>query len=220
MFQNVAHRRSAISKSGISQRHEKCKNVGFTGYYNSKREFLSAIFFQFLPRFSFLKFKVWHVVKASVQILTHCKFFRWNIWFFVDFCIPNLTHCKNFLPKCCVSKKQGKCKNCRFLGVTWFITSFLNATFFQNLARFKFLIQNLTRCIILLQNLTHRKILTSKSCFSRKHDWSKIYRFHGVKLIKNCFFAWNLSFKISQFRSMSLQNVKCYKGFSSNSVAL
>ena len=92
LFQNVAHRRSPISKSSISQKHKKA-NTSVSRGNKIQTWIFEWLFFHCLTGFGFFK----------IQNLTRCKgfssksdalyFFRRKLWFFGDSCITHLTHC-------------------------------------------------------------------------------------------------------------------------------
>ena len=127
---NLTHRKVPTLESCVSKEHKITKFIIFTEWKSSKADFLNAIFDSNAELFWNYYYKIWNCVKVLVKILTHIKNFQQKISLFVSFWILNLTQCKFFSSKSCVSNKRVKWKNCRSLGVTWFILCFLNATFF------------------------------------------------------------------------------------------
>ena len=95
--------------------------------------------------------------KNLIQNLTERKRFKsksdtfWNFqvkfWHVVFFASHYLTHCKSFDWKLCLMKKHEKCQMCRFHGVRWTKTWFIECElFFKDNHVENFLIQNLTCC--------------------------------------------------------------------------
>ena len=81
-----------------------------------KREFLSGFFFIVWQVLVFLKFKIWHAVKALLQILTLFTFSRENSGF--------LGILVFLIWRSFISKSEINCKKCPFLGATWFFQPF------------------------------------------------------------------------------------------------
>ena len=118
----------------------------------------------------------------------NCKDGDQKIWLFLNFYIPSSRQWKKYGSKTCISKKQEKCKKCRFYGVSWLIKWVFERKLFLNFWHVpKCLIQNLIRCITFFWNLVHHKMPNLNSSLLERHKKCKTL-FSRRNIIQNMIF--------------------------------